>query len=147
MFSKRFFIGWILSAIVMFLLSYFWHGIVLTDFQRIPYPLPIFLVIAVIVYLAISVAISVAMVKIKSERFKRKPIQRALIYSSSIGVFLYLITMVIGVSFMKQTTLPFILIDLSWQILEQSAGGLIIGLAYYFIYEPSFDDHLLEEDI
>ncbi|MES2836986.1 MAG: hypothetical protein V4667_05650 [Bacteroidota bacterium] len=147
MFSKRFFVGWIVSAIVMFSLSYVWHGVILTDFQRISYPFSVFLIIAILVYLIIGFAISTAMVKINSERFKRKPIQRALIYSSALGVFLYLVAMVVGVSFMKNVSVPFILIDLSWQIIEQSFGGLVIGLAYYFIYEPQHDDHLLEEEI
>jgi hypothetical protein len=139
MLTRRFLIGWIISSILMFSASYFWHGVVLTDFSRLNYPKPIFLAISIVVYLVIGFALSLLVLRVKSERFKRKPIQKALIISSGSGVCFYLIALVVGVSFMKQVSLPFILIDLAWQTIEQSLGGLVIGLSYLLIYEPLVD--------
>src|SRR5687768_11411061 len=51
--NKRFFISWIGSSVVMFALSYLWHGILLNDFKILAntFPLSVFLTFAGIVYL------------------------------------------------------------------------------------------------
>ena len=38
----RFFISWILTALVMFTLFYYWHGVILNDFKRLNFPLTVY---------------------------------------------------------------------------------------------------------
>src|ERR1044071_1203875 len=53
----RFYISWILSAIVMFTLFYVWHGLFLNDFKRIQFPLSWFVVFAAFTYLILGAGI------------------------------------------------------------------------------------------
>lgn len=136
--SKRFFFSWISSSVVMFLLSYVWHGILLTDFSRLSYPKEIFFVFAAIVYLIMGFVVAKAIdVKILEKRFKRRPMLRGLIAGSVCGFFFFLIATVVGVSFSTGSTVENLLLDVSWQIVEQSLGGAVAGIAHIFIYDPS----------
>src|SRR3954468_13347679 len=53
----RFFLSWIISAIVMFTLFYVWHGIFLNDFKRIQFPLSWFVSFAALTYLIFGAGI------------------------------------------------------------------------------------------
>ena len=100
MLTKRFFISWLLSSLLMFLLSYVWHGIFLTDLSRLSYPKALFLFFAAIVYLMIG-------------------------------------------SFSTGSKLENMILDITWQLIEQGMGGLVVGIVRLLIFEPSID---LQED-
>ena len=135
--SKRFFISCIASSIVMFVLSYIWHGVVLTDFSRLSYSKHLFLFFAAIVYVIIGFVVSKSIeFKILEQRFKRKPIIRGAISGAMCGICFFLITTVLGVSFSTGPKLENMLLDLSWQTLEQCIGGIVVGLTYIFVYDP-----------
>src|SRR4051794_35027047 len=52
-----FFVSWISSALVMFVLFYVWHGIFLNDFKRIQFPLAWFEAFAALTYLIFGAVI------------------------------------------------------------------------------------------
>jgi hypothetical protein len=54
MLNIRFFVAWILGALLMHSAFYLWHGVISTDFYRVQYPKGIFLGLAAVVYLIIS---------------------------------------------------------------------------------------------
>lgn len=136
--SRRFFISWIASSTVMFLLSYVWHGILLTDFSRLSYPKEVFFVFAAIVYLIIGFVVAKAIdVKFLEVKFKRKPIMRGAISGAACGFFFFLIATVVGVSFSTGSKIENLLLDVSWQIVEQCLGGIVVGLAHIFVYDAS----------
>ncbi|CAN5358248.1 hypothetical protein BH10BAC1_BH10BAC1_07800 [soil metagenome] len=138
MLTKRFFISWIASSVVMFLLSYAWHGVFLTDFSRLSYPKEIFLVIAAFVYLIIGFVMAKAIdIKMLDAHFKRKPIIRGAITGASLGFTLFLVSTVVGVSFSTGSKLENLLLDVSWQTIEQGIGGVIVGVAHFFVFDPS----------
>jgi H+/Cl- antiporter ClcA len=138
MLTKRFFISWIASSIVMFLLSYVWHGIFLTDFSRLSYPKEIFLIIACLVYLIIGFVVAKAIdVKFLEKYFKRKPIIKGAIAGAAIGFALFLISTVVGVSFSTGSKLENLLLDVSWQVIEQALGGAVVGIAHIFVFDSS----------
>lgn len=140
MLTKRFFISWIVASLVMFGLSFFWHGILLTDFSRISYPKEIFLISASVVYFALGFLLNkVYQLNFFGKKFNQKPLLRGLLSGASCGIVLYMITLVFGVSFSSALTLSNIILDVSWQVFEQSFGGLIIGASYIFIYEETLD--------
>ncbi len=140
MLSMRFYVSWLLASIFMFGLSFFWHGVLLTDFSRISYPKGIFLVSAGVVYFALGFLINkVYQLKFFKTKYKAKPVLRGFLVGASCGILLYMIALVFGISFNSNLTLKNIAIDLSWQILEQGFGGLIVGASYIFIYDEEFD--------
>ena len=138
MLSKRFFISWIATSVVMFLLSYVWHAIFLTDYSRLSYPKEVFLIFASIVYLIIGFVVAKAIdVKMLEKSFKRKPIIRGAISGAACGFVFFLIATVVGVSFSTGSKMENLLLDVSWQILEQTIGGVVVGIVHIFVFDPS----------
>lgn len=138
MLTKRFFISWIASSLVMFALSYIWHGIFLTDFSRLSYPKEIFLVFAAFVYLIIGFISAKAIdSKILENKFKRKPILKGLVSGACLGFTLFIISSVIGVSFSTGSKLENLLLDGCWQTIEQGIGGVVVGIAHFFVFDSS----------
>jgi len=137
MISKRFFISCLASSLVMFILSYVWHGVVLTDFSRLSYSKHLFLFFAALVYLIIGFVVTKSIeFKILEKHFKRKPIIRGAISGAICGIAFFLIATVVGVSFSTGSKLENMLLDVTWQIIEQSIGGVVVGLTYIFVYDP-----------
>lgn len=131
MFRARFFISWIFSGIVMFSLSYLWHGVILNDFERLTYPRATFLTLATIVYLGISLALTTLNTFFE---INKKPIFKGLILGLVLGFFIYLIAFVLGISFNSTPKFEYIALDVAWQMFEQGLGGLVCGLVFdYFL--------------
>ncbi len=129
--KPRFFFAWIISAVVMFTLSYFWHGEVLNDFERIKYPHTTFLSLATIVYLGISLVLTILNTFFES---KKKPIGKGIVLGLVLGLFVYLVTFVLGISFNSTPKLEYIALDVSWQLFEQGLGGLITGIVFDYFH-------------
>jgi hypothetical protein len=133
--AKRFFISWISSSVVMFLISYVWHGLFLTDFSRISYPKGLFLTFAVIVYLIFGFVIVKAVeMDLMANYFKRKPILKGAFVGAVLGFIFFLISTVVGVSFSTGSNLKNLLLDVCWQIIEQGVGGVTVGVVYILFY-------------
>jgi hypothetical protein len=136
MLSKRIVLSWIFASLTMFGISYSWHGIFLNDLSNLDYPQGIFLFSASIVYLVIGFVL----VKIFSSSFPVKHIRnffaRGLLCGAALGLFLYMLALVLGVTFTKHVTLASILVDVPWQMFEQAIGGVVIGTIYSLIFEP-----------
>jgi hypothetical protein len=121
----------------MFMLFYIWHGMFLTDFARLSYPKSVFLVFAVFVYLIIGFICAKAIdVKVLSKKFKRRPFVKGLISGGAVGVVIFVFSTVVGVSFSTGNKLDNLVLDASWQVIEQSLGGLVVGLGHFFIFDP-----------
>jgi H+/Cl- antiporter ClcA len=143
MFSKRFFISWIASTIVMFLLSYVWHGLFLTDFKRLSYPVGIYLIFAAIVYMIIGFVVAKAIdFKGFEKNFKRRPIMRGVISGAACGIAFFLVATVVGVSFSTGNALENLILDISWQFFEQMMGGLTAGIVHILVFDPA----VMQED-
>lgn len=126
----------------MFGASYLWHGVILTDFERMAYPKGIFLSVAALVYLLISFVVNKAYeMKFLSDRFPKMILVKGLIAGAICGALMFMVTMVVGVSFSNTLTIGNILLDLSWQMVEQSIGGAAIGGVHFFVY----DDRVFED--
>lgn len=133
--TKRFFLSWIFSSLVMFSLSYLWHGIFLNDLQRLSYPKEIFLTGSVITYLILGFLVTKIYLMKYPKIIARKPLVRGLIAGSGLGICTYVISLVVGVSFNSQLTPGYILFDLFWQAIEQTFGGITVAFVYIWIYE------------
>ena len=126
----------------MFSLSYLWHGLFLNDFSQLNYPKQVFFVIAILVYLIISMGIAIIYSHPKLDSLKKQPLRKGLLIGAAFGFALYMITLVIGVSFTRTMTLGNIMFDCGWQMIEQAIGGAVVGIASVMV--PS--EHLFDSE-
>lgn len=126
----------------MFSLSYVWHGLFLNDFSQLNYPKQVFFVIAILVYLIISMGIAIIYSHPKLDGLKKQPLRKGLLIGSAFGFALYMITLVVGVSFTRTMTLGNIMFDCGWQMIEQAIGGAVVGIASVMV--PS--EHLFDSE-
>lgn len=143
-YGKRFMFGWILSSLAMFGLSYVWHGVVLNDYAILTYPFQIYLISAAVVYLVSGFLLTRIFIAEFLDRISQKPIPRGLAAGAALGMILYMVALVVGVTFNSGMDLKYLLLDVIWQISEQAAGGLIVGLVYIFVFE--YIPHPIEDD-
>ena len=47
-YTRRFWISWILTSVVMFTMSYVWHGLFLNDYELIAFPRTLFVTASVV---------------------------------------------------------------------------------------------------
>lgn len=145
-YGRRFWISWLTSALAMYGLSYFWHGIFLNDYKIMHFPHGIFLAAAAVVYLFISLLITRFFISKMLDRISRQPLLRGMATGFAMGVIVYLVVLVAGVSFSRDESMQDLLLDLVWQPVEQTVGGIIVGLVYMFVYEPIPDRIRPEEE-
>lgn len=131
MVNKRFVYSWLTCSVIMYGASYAWHGLFLNDLYVLQYPLNIFLSAAIVAYLVIGFLITAAIHFLNQ---KRSSYLQDLKVGALAGAFIYLIAFVFGLSFHTTLELKSILFDGSWQIVEQSMGGLIGGYLFRVLY-------------
>ena len=134
-FGIRFFISWILSAVVMFTLFYVWHGYFLNDFKRINFPLIWFVSFAACTYLIFGAGIYFLY---ESQPLKkiRSFVMRGLFCGIIAGFSLFMISTVVNISLTKHLSINHLLVDCAWQIAEQTIGAMVVVLFKIIIHEP-----------
>ena len=133
--ARKFFVSWIVSSLLMFGLSYLWHGVLLNDFNRLSYPKGIFFIVASIVYLIIGFAVvKVYTLKI-FEKVSGKMTIRGLVAGALCGVVFYMIAMVVGISFSTELKIQYIALDMAWQAMEQGVGGMAVAVVGIWIHD------------
>lgn len=135
-YSARFFISWIVSAVIMYVAFYVWHGVFLNDLNRITFSKTLFLVLAALVYLVISFVLYKTFESKILTKYIGSPMLKGVISGFGLGFVLFSIVTVLGISFTKNINLTYILADCVWQIIEQCLGGVIIALGKILIFEP-----------
>ena len=145
-YGKRFLIGWIISSLVMFGLSYLWHGVFLNDYQLITYPIGIYLIASAIAYLFIGFLVSAAFTIEYFDKISRHPLLRGPAIGFACGLLVFIVATVIHVSFSKDMDMRYMLLDITWQGIEQAFGGLVIGIVYMMVFEPYPHPNAVEGD-
>lgn len=141
LYSFRFYVSWIASAIIMYISFYCWHGLFLTDLKQISFSLPLFLILASFVYLIISFVLYRTYESKLLNNYFHNPLFRGVISGILIGFILFAIIAVLGISFTKNVNKTYLMADCAWQIAEQIIGGVIIGLGKAIIFEPTEELH------
>ena len=136
LYSVRFYISWIVSAILMYLAFYGWHGLFLNDLSRISFSKPIFLGLAALVYLVISVVLYRIYESKLLAKYFHSAMLRGIVAGFMLGFVLFSLVTVLGISFTKNITMEYIIADFAWQVSEQILGGIVIGLGKILIFEP-----------
>jgi hypothetical protein len=119
----------------MFGASYVWHGVILNDFARLNYPKEIFLTGSVITYLILGFLVTQIYLMKFPKIIAKKPLTRGIISGVMLGMAVYVVSLVIGVSFSSALTTKYILFDILWQSVEQMFGGITVAFVYISIYE------------
>ncbi|HRG02343.1 MAG TPA: hypothetical protein PKZ75_14590 [Bacteroidia bacterium] len=136
LYSFRFYVSWIIAAVLMYVAFYFWHGVFLNDLNRISFSKALFLGLAALIYLVISFVLYRTYESKLLEKYISQPLLRGVVSGVFIGFILFALVTVLGISFTKNINLTYILADCAWQIVEQIIGGVIIGFGKIFIFEP-----------
>lgn len=139
-YSFRFFVSWIVAAVLMYAAFYFWHGIFLNDLKRITFSKFLFLFLAALVYLIISYVLYRTFETRILSNLITPPLLRGAVSGILIGLVLFSIITVLGISFTKHLSMKYLVADCAWQIAEQMAGGIIIGIGKSVLFEPKPED-------
>ena len=124
---KRYYGSWFIASILMFALSYLWHGIFLNDIDKITYPLGFYYGLAAFTYLCIGFIVTMLATKVE---FSSKKYVNGAIFGGILGFFFYLLAFVLGISFTDGNELSHVAIDFMWQMVETGVGGLVAGYMY-----------------
>lgn len=141
--GKRFLIGWIISSVVMFGLSYLWHGVFLNDYQLFidnhrpgSVQLMVYIGAAVIAYLFIGFLVSKAFLLKYFDKISHHPLLRGPAAGFACGLLVYIISIVVQFNITGPFDAKSVFLDFVWQGIEQSIGGFVVGIVYMVVFEP-----------
>lgn len=134
----RFYLSWILSAMVMFTLFYLWHGVFLNDFKRIQFPLSWFIIFAAFTYLILGAGIYLLFESRLLKKLRNFFVRG--IVSGLIGGFaIFMVATIVHISLTSKLSMQHLLIDCVWQMSEQVIGAMIVVLLKIVIHEPQVE--------
>ena len=131
----RFFLSWIISAIVMFALFYLWRGVFLNDFKRIQFPLSWFVTFAALTYLIFGAGMYLLFESHIMRRL-RNLVVRGLVCGVIAGFSLFMIATIVNISLTSHLSMQHLMIDCVWQMTEQIVGAMVVVLLKVTIHEP-----------
>ena len=137
MLTGRFYVAWLLSAGLMYLLFYLFHGVITNDILKISIPKTAFLTVAAVVYLLLGFGLNVLLDASFFKKEVKNVYSRAFIAGPIVAIFLYAVAMIVGVSFSAKFTFVNLLVDLGWQIIEQTLGIVVIAFIKVITFEPN----------
>lgn len=134
--SGRFYVAWLVASGLMYAMFYAFHGVLTTDIQKVSIPKTAFLSIAAVVYLILGFALNVILDATFFKKEVKSVYTRALITGPIIAIFLYAVAMVVGVSFSAKFTLINMMVDVAWQVVEQTLGTIVIAFVKVITFTP-----------
>lgn len=139
MVNFRFVLSCIVASAVMLGVSWFWHGVFLNDLSKLKYSVNIFYVFAPIAYVIIGFVV-VTVHRLDRMRFiSGNVLMQGFLSGVVCGFFIYIISIVVGISFVSSITWKNVMIDLPWQMFEQGLGGLAVSFVYVFVRDSSYE--------
>ena len=134
MFNGRFYLGWILSAVFMYIAFYLFHGVITNDIVKLTIPKTLFLSVAAVVYLIVAFGMSLLFKSTSLKKNIKNPYRRSLLIGILTALFLYGVAFTVGISFSFKVTMLNLLVDVGWQLVEQSLGAFFIAFANTIFY-------------
>ena len=134
MFNRRFYLGWILSAVLMYLAFYSFHGLLTNDFLKLGQAKTFFFSTAAMVYLVIAFGMSLVYKSDTAKKLILAPYKRGWAIGTLSALLMYGVAITVGISFSMDRSALNILVDVVWQIVEQNIGALIIASAHTWFY-------------
>lgn len=124
----------------MYGLSYVWHGLALNDLKDLRVPVEFYFALSALAYAIISLVLTFAVHQAIQHDWislKRAFPFAAMLVGAIIGFAVYLIAYVFGMSFTGRE-LVHIVVDVLWQMVEQSLGGLAVSLGIIYDMNRTF---------
>lgn len=138
--QRRILVPWIASTLVMYGLSFLWHGIALNDLRDLKVPMALYVMLSSVVYLLIGLGSTFAMHQAIHHQWigirQGFPL-KGLALGAAIGFFVYLLAFIFGMSFIDRKVMH-ILVDVLWQMVEQGLGGLTVSFGIIYDLHQSF---------
>ncbi len=138
--SRRFLVPWAASTLLMFGLSYLWHGVALNDLHEVRTPLPLYFALSALVYVLIGLGMTVAMHQAIAHDWitiKQGFPLKGLLLGAIFGFVVFLIAFIFGMSFTDKQAVH-IVVDVLWQMLEQGLGGLVVSFGIIYDLHQNF---------
>lgn len=138
--ERRIWLPWSLAAIIMYGLSYVWHGIALNDLEAIKVPLALYFSLSALVYVIVALVLVFAMHQALAHGWislRRGFPLMGMLLGAAVGFLVYLIAFIFGISFMDHK-LSYIVVDVTWQMVEQGMGGLMVSLGIIYDLHKKF---------
>ena len=143
LFTRRYLLPWLLSAAVMFGLSYVWHGLLLRDLQELKIPVGLYLGLSGLAYLVVGLVITVLVheaIRHEWVSLKRAFPLSSMLVGAVVGFVVYLLVFILGISF-AGSQMMHIVVDILWQMVEQAVGGLMVSLGIIYDMHRTFLEH------
>jgi hypothetical protein len=134
MFNGRFYFGWILSAVFMYMAFYLFHGIITNDILKLTIPKTLFLSVAAVVYLIVAFGMSLLFRSTSLKKNIKNPYKRGLLIGILTALFMYGVAFTVGISFSFKVTMLNLMVDVGWQLIEQSLGAFFVAFANTLFY-------------
>ena len=138
--ERRILIPWLASAVLMFGLSYLWHGVALNDLRELRTPIGLYVVLSGLVYLVIGLGITVLMHQCIGHEWislKQGFPLKGMLLGAVVGFVVFLVAFIFGMSFTDRH-LVHVLADVAWQMVEQALGGLVVSLGIIYDLHQTF---------
>ena len=138
--ERRFLLPWIASAVLMYGLSYLWHGVALNDLRELRIPLGLYLGLSGLAYLIIGLGITIAThqgIQHNWIGLKQGFPLKGMLVGAIIGFVVFLLAFLFGMSFTDRGMM-YIVVDVFWQMAEQALGGLVVALGIIYDLHQSF---------
>jgi hypothetical protein len=141
MFTGRFYLGWLLSAVLMYVAFYIFHGIITNDIIKLTIPKTLFLSVAAVVYLVVAFGMSLLFNSTSLKKNISSPYKRGTLIGILTALFMYGVAFTVGISFSFKVTMFNLMIDVGWQLAEQGIGAFCVAVANtLFHYEE--EEHI-----
>lgn len=134
-FGLRFYLSWLLSALVMFALFFLWHGVFLNDFKRIQFPLFWFQIFAAFTYLLFGIALYLLFESHFMKKVRNLAL-RGVVSGLIFGFTVFMVASIVNISLTRHLSINHLMVDCVWQIVEQIIGGMVLVLLKVLIHEP-----------
>ncbi len=141
--KRQILIPWLASTLVMYGLSYVWHGLALNDLSELKIPMGLYVLLSTVVYVLLGLGLTGALRLALHHQWigiRQGFPWKGLLLGAVAGFVVYLIAFIFGMSFTDRK-LMHILVDVLWQMLEQGFGGLMVSLGIIYDIHQSFLEH------
>lgn len=130
--GKQKILSWLVSSLVMYLISYWWHGIFTFDLAKMTLGIKVYLICAAPAYLFIGFLVSKA-IDLKFFEKIENVFMRGIVAGGLTGFLIYILSFVVDIPFAKMIEMKHLILNIAWQVVEQGIGGLIAALVIFAV--------------
>ncbi len=138
--KRRILFPWIASALVMYGLSFLWHGLALNDLRDLKIPIGLYVILSATVYLILGLGVTLAMHQAIQHAWigiRQGFPGKGFLLGAALGFVVYLIALIFGMSFTDRKVMHMV-VDALWQMVEQGVGGLVVSLGIIYDLHQNF---------